>query len=102
MAGEGASEGAQPFPAAAIEPEIRASALSQTLPLILTVILKSAMAPFAIFIPSSPKFSHILMPLLARGLPTYRHLRANFTYDVIPIALFQAPIYVTSGNEALV
>ena len=35
-------------------------------------------------------------------LPTlYRHLRANFTYDVIPIALFQAPIYVTSGNEAL-
>ena len=31
----------------------------------------------------------------------YRHLRANFTYDVIPIALFQAPIYVTSGNEAL-
>ena len=32
---------------------------------------------------------------------TYRHLRANFTYDVIPIALFQAPIYVTSATEVL-
>ena len=31
----------------------------------------------------------------------YRHFRANFTYDVIPIALFQAPIYVTSANEVL-
>ena len=31
----------------------------------------------------------------------YRNLRANFTYDVIPIALFQAPIYVTSANEVL-
>ena len=25
----------------------------------------------------------------------YRSFRANFTYDVIPIALFQAQIYVT-------
>ena len=30
---------------------------------------------------------------------SYRHLRANFTYDVIPIALFQAQIYVTLQNE---
>jgi len=39
---------------------------------------------------------------IVKGRPlVYRHLRANFKYDVIPIALFQAPIYVTSGNEAL-
>ena len=42
----------------------------------------------------------------ARTIPAghvelYRSFRANFTYDVIPIALFQAPIYVTSANEAL-
>ena len=29
----------------------------------------------------------------------YRGFRANFTYDVIPIALFQAQIYVTFANE---
>ena len=29
----------------------------------------------------------------------YRSFRANFTYDVIPIALFQAQIYVTLANE---
>ena len=29
----------------------------------------------------------------------YRVFRANFTYDVIPIALFQAQIYVTLANE---
>ena len=29
----------------------------------------------------------------------YRSFRANFTYDVIPIALFQAQTYVTFANE---
>ena len=31
----------------------------------------------------------------------YRSFRANFTYDVIPIALFEAQIYVTLANEVL-
>ena len=35
------------------------------------------------------------------SLNVYRIFRANFTYDVIPIALFQAPIYVTSATEVL-
>ena len=36
--------------------------------------------------------------IVAHYLP-YRKFRANFTYDVIPIALFQAQIYVTLQNE---
>eukprot|EP01044_Picomonas_judraskeda_P005363 COSAG03_NODE_503_length_7396_cov_5.279704_3_plen_54_part_00 len=40
-------------------------------------------------------------PVEFEVLRLYRHLRANFTYDVIPIALFQAPIYVTSATEVL-
>ena len=34
-------------------------------------------------------------------LPYYRIFRANFTYDVIPIALFQAPIYVLQNATAV-
>ena len=38
--------------------------------------------------------SHFVLPRVS----DYRSFRANFTYDVIPIALFQAQIYVTFAS----